>query len=165
MKKATILLAILLAAQLGVRAQQVITFCGGDALSATGSVSYSCGEVAVKKGVDRSITVVDITQFFTEGIQQAYETKDLDIHTPLDITLSVYPNPTTSSVFVECKDVDVTLYFELYDTKGQQLKSGTYNSGELMNINLDDMGTGTYLFHIHNREKSQSNIYRIVKIK
>lgn len=162
MSRFIIIWILLLLAPLGVRAQQAITFCGGDGYGTSGSVSFTSGEVAVRTAEARSITVVDVTQYFTEGIQQAFVTKDLAVDRTLTVNLSIYPNPTQNGVVMECNGTDTPLFYELYNMKGQQVLNGRYEGGQ-QRIDMSKMTSGSYLMRVSNAEKNQYGTFKIIK--
>ena len=77
-------------------AQQAITCFGGDMSGSTGSVSYSGGEVAVRYATARAITVVNVTESISEGVQQPFTERDRQSQgiESLAVNLLIYPNPT-----------------------------------------------------------------------
>ncbi len=162
MNKKVIIWTLLLLAGASTQAQQTITFCGGNGYGSSGSISFTCGEVAVRTAEARSITVVDVTQYFTEGVQQAFYSKELSVDRPLTIDLSIYPNPTNSGVVMECEGGDATLHYELYNMKGQQVLSGRYEGGQLR-IDMSKLAAGSYLMRVTNAEKTQYGTYKIIK--
>ena len=96
-------LAAIFAAGGTLRAQSAITIAGGDFKNPSGSVSYSCGEVAVKVAEQKAFTVVNITESFNEGVQQPFTPRDAGNNSisPLAVKLEVYPNPATDCVNIE----------------------------------------------------------------
>lgn len=145
--------------------QQAITIVGGDMVGADGAVSFSGGEVAVKRSVARAITVVNITEYFTEGVQQAYAGTANDVQSPLPFTVKVYPNPATEwvDVDIDIHNASAQLQYELYDIQGKTLKRGEMNS-ERTHIDLADLPSGNYMLRLTNpRDKKNGNVYKIIK--
>ena len=79
----SLVLAMLLLFVMPVQAQQAITFAGGDISGDAGHVSFSCGEIATGNSVAKAITVIHITEFFTEGVQQGFVTNRTLTSAPL----------------------------------------------------------------------------------
>lgn len=160
----------LLATATAANAQQAITIVGGDAESSSGSISLSCGEVAVQHSVAKAITVVNITSYFTEGVQQSFAGSRTDIASPLPFTVSVGPNPTHSHVEITVADGTwQSLSYSLYTMKGETVRRAPIEGGRT-SIDLSGMPAGTYLLHveenIHASEanvKKNKNIYKIIK--
>jgi hypothetical protein len=150
---------------IGASGQQAITILGGDVSNTKGTLSYSAGEVAVLHSQARAITVVNITSYFTEGVQQAFVGTVNDIVSPLPYAVNVYPNPTSDRVVVSLPDEASShaLHFTLYDLQGHTLQSLTAD-GFSTEIDLTSLPAGTYMLHINNTEnQTQSNVYKIIK--
>lgn len=147
-----------------LQAQQAITFCGGNAASAMGSLSFSGGEMAVQTSIAPAITVVNITESFTEGVQQPFTSRDVDRYEgiePLSAEISLYPNPTTSHVTLHLNQPD-RLSYTLFGANGQTLLKG-YCTGEEQQIDMQAYPAGSYMLQITNEDKTKMNIYKIVK--
>ena len=164
MKKIIFALLTIALATTGVKAQQAITIVGGGVSNSNGSISQSAGEVAVRRSVAKAITVVNITQYFTEGVQQTYADGRESIVAPLPVKLNVGPNPTRDWVDVYVADaIDFTsLNFTLYNIKGETIKSSKLES-EKTHIDLATLPAGTYLLHIEKENHSERNVYKIIK--
>ncbi|MBQ6069100.1 MAG: T9SS type A sorting domain-containing protein [Bacteroidales bacterium] len=149
----------------GMQAQQAITSFGGDATSITGSLSYSGGEIAVKTAYAPAITVVNVTESFSEGVQQPLTARDVQYQgiDALNVSVALYPNPTADNVILEC-DQPTQLSYTLYNTNGQMLSRGTYQGGQ-QTIDLQQYAVGTYMLHITTPDQSKKNIYKIIKAK
>lgn len=145
-----------------VFAQHNIGFAGTSSTSPTGSFSYTCGEVAVQTAKVSSITVVDATQFFSEGVQQGYTTRELDIDEILNVNISVYPNPTTGIVIVENTDGISNLNYELYNLDGKLLAQGSCTE-ITTKLDLTKKSIGSYLLRISCSENGKKRIYKIIK--
>ena len=161
---ATLLLALLSWGG-GLRAQQAITSFGGDATSVTGTLSYSGGEIAVKTAYAPAITVVNVTESFSEGVQQPVTARDLEYQgiVPLTVSVAIYPNPTADNITLEC-DQPTQLSYTLYNANGQTLTRGSYNGGQQI-IDLQQLAAGTYMLHVSTPDQTKKNIYKIIKAK
>lgn len=145
------------------RAQQSITIVGGDIADPSGSISFSAGEVAVQRSQARAITVVNITSYFTEGVQQGYSTGNNGIAEPLSIKLTVSPNPTPGLVEIAVADGNYQgLSLSLYNIKGETVYSSKL-TGERTQIDLSDKPAGTYILHVANPTRNEKNLYKIIK--
>ncbi len=160
--------AFVLMALLGcgcLHAQQAITFCGGDVTSRAGSLSFSGGEVAVKTSIAPAVTVVNITRSFTEGVQVPYTSRDNQRYEGIDdalaLQVSVYPNPTTKHVTLECSESQ-RLTYTLFGTNGQILQKGTYVGGQEQ-IDMQPYAAGNYMLQVANEDNTQKNVYKIIK--
>ncbi len=149
----------------GLQAQQAITSFGGDATSVTGSLSYSGGEIAVKTAYAPAITVVNVTESFSEGVQQPITARDMQFQgiDALTVGVAIYPNPTADNIILEC-DQPTQLSYTLYNANGQTLSQGNYNGGQ-QTINLQQLAAGTYMLHVATPDQTKKNIYKIIKAK
>ena len=149
----------------GLRAQQAITSFGGDATSVTGSLSYSGGEIAVKTAYAPAITVVNVTESFSEGVQQPITARDVQYQgiDALTVGVAIYPNPTADNIILEC-DQPTQLSYTLYNANGQTLSRGNYNGGQQI-IDLQQLAAGTYMLHVATPDQTKKNIYKIIKAK
>lgn len=166
MNKLTIILLTILFGVAPAAAQNVISPIGGDVSGAGGSLSYTCGEIAVKKSVARAITVVNITQTFTEGVQQAFIGNPNSIENPLPFNISVYPNPTQDrvAITIDAEQVNNGLNYTLYNIQGKEISSAEVNN-EVTEIDLTGNAAGTYILQLQSNDKSKSNTYKIIKNK
>ena len=145
-------------------AQNAITSIGGDVANASGSLSFSAGEVAVRHSEARAITVVNITEYFTEGVQQAFASNKNDVTSPLPFKVMVFPNPTQDFVEVSVTD-DATaqeLQLTLFSLNGEQLLSGAM-SDHSASISLANQPAGSYMLRIDDPKSKTSNVYKIIK--
>lgn len=164
--RVTLMLLFLAGGAVQLHAQQAITNAGGNIGNSTGSLSYTVGEMAVQTSIARAITVVNITESFTEGVQQPYTDRDRQSNgiDPLTVSLAVYPNPTTDNVVLECSEAAQPLTFTLYGTNGQVLQHGIYSGGQQA-IDMQNYGAGSYMLQVASPDKSKMNIYKIIKAK
>lgn len=160
-----IVLLMLLCATGTAGAQQAITSFGGDVSGITGSLSNSGGEVAVLTAYAPAITVVNITESFSEGVQQPYTARDAQYEgiDALSVSVSVYPNPTADNITLEC-DQPTQLTFTLYNANGQVLSHGNYQGGQ-QTIDLQKYAAGSYMLHVASPDNTKMNIYKIIKAK
>jgi hypothetical protein len=100
--KPIILLAIgMLWASL-TQAQESINSSGGDATGIGGTVSYSIGQLAF-------ISYTNASGIVSQGVQQAYEIFTVGIkEAELNISLSVFPNPTSDNLILQVNDFDLS---------------------------------------------------------
>lgn len=160
-----IVLMVLLCAAGNIRAQQAITCFGGDVFGITGSLSNSGGEVAVLSAYAPAITVVNVTESFSEGVQQPYMPRDAQYEgiDALTVNVAVYPNPTAENITLGC-DQPAQLTYTLYNANGQALSHGTYTGGQ-QTIDLQKYAAGSYMLHVASADNTKMNIYKIIKAK
>lgn len=148
-----------------MQAQEAITILGGDVSANGASLSLSAGQVAVKSSVARAITVVNITEQFSEGVQQPRTSRDpQNSIEALDVNVAIYPNPTTDAVVMECRDLAQDLTYTLYNLNGQILQEGSFAGGQ-QHIDLQHYSAGSYMLYVSSSDKKQMNTYKIIKAK
>ena len=173
MKKTALILAIAALSAIGtLRAQSpvtiqtpaAITIAGGDCSNTTGSISFSCGEVATQYANQVAFTVVNITESFTEGVQQPYTERDKNANgiTPLAVNLNVYPNPATDCVNIESEGIE-TLHYTLYNNNGQLMTEGECNGNE--KVEMSSYATGNYILRVASSDNQNMNVYKIVLVR
>ncbi|GEM_PF-1791351 len=161
-----VVMAIALGCAGSLQAQQAITCFGGDVTGSTGSVSFSGGEVAVKTATARAITVVNVTESFSEGVQQPYTERDRANQgiEQLAVNMFIYPNPTADNVVMECDKAAGQLSYTLYGANGQILQTGIYQGGQHQ-IDMEQYGAGNYMLQVATTDRTKMNVYKIIKAK
>lgn len=161
-----LVITVLLGYAGNMQAQQAITFFGGDVTGSTGSVSFSGGEVAVQTATAPAITVVDVTESFTEGVQQPFTERDRAQQgiEQLSVDMSIYPNPTADNVILECDESAGQLVYTLYGTNGQVLQKGSFGGGQHP-INMEQYAAGNYMLQVATTDNTKMNVYKIIKAK
>ncbi|MBK6834641.1 MAG: T9SS type A sorting domain-containing protein [Bacteroidetes bacterium] len=158
MKQKKIKLSVLLLSiGISVQAQQATTTTGGDASGSGGTVAYSVGQVVYTTNTDASGTV-------SQGVQQAYEIFTVGIkETELNISLSVYPNPTADNLTLQIQDYNnEKLSYQLFDMQGKQLSNGQIVAQQTQ-INMNSLPTATYFVNVVNQENKKVQSFKIIK--
>lgn len=151
----TIVLATLLLVSLGLHAQVSLNTAGGNAASAGGSISYTIGQMAfhAESGPDGSST---------QGVQQPYEILVLSVSEESEnISLSIYPNPSTDYLHLTSTEEISNLSYQLFDINGRLLKSERIN-GNQTDINMQSLVSATYFIKINQGNKTIKT-YKIIK--
>ena len=78
----------------------------------------------------------------------------------VDVQLSVYPNPTSQSLYVSHPDVN-SFGISIVDLNGKQLYQGTINKDEPLDVS--NYTQGMYLVTIENKTTNKKNTYKIIK--
>lgn len=140
--KKTILLLLFSSFIIGIHSQQSLNVGGGNISAASGSVSYSVGQVFYESNTTSAGTV-------SEGVQQAYEIYSLDIvQQDFKIEINVFPNPTKDYLIVDLKDVAYSnLSFELIDSQGKKIQSNVIKSSGFQ-IEMNSYPKATYLLNV-----------------
>lgn len=139
------------------QAQESANASGGDATGSGGTVAYSVGQVVYTTNTGASGTV-------SQGVQQAYEIFTVGIkETELNISLSVFPNPTTDNLTLQIQDYNnEKLSFQLFDIQGKQLSNGQIVAQQTQ-INMNNLPTATYFIHVVNQENKKVKSFKIIK--
>lgn len=156
-KKRIIIVTFLLLGLGELWAQESSTATGGDATGSGGTVAYSVGQVVFSANTDASGTV-------SQGVQQTYETFTLGIkETELNISLSVFPNPTVNNLTLQISDYNnQKLSYQLYDMLGKLLNSGQVTT-EQTQINTSNLPSATYFINVLNHKNKKVQAFKIIK--
>ena len=100
------------------QAQESANASGGDATGSGGTVAYSVGQVVYTTNTNATGTV-------SQGVQQAYEIFTVGIkETELNISLSVFPNPTADNLTLQISNYNnEKLSYQLLDMQGKLFRS------------------------------------------
>ncbi len=95
---------------------QVLSATGGDASGSGGSVAYSVGQIVYTTSTGTSGSVA-------QGVEQAYEISSVGIkETALNISLSIFPNPTSDFLTLKVEDYNNEVFsFDLLDEHSKLL--------------------------------------------
>jgi len=133
--------------------QSGIVPVGGDAQSASGSVSYTVGQVVTQTATNSngSISVA-------EGVQQPYEIQAVGVNPYPQITLSavVYPNPTENMAQLMLNGFEIPvggLQAHLFDSKGKLLQLIQVTE-DLTTFQIGQYATGTYYLELRDGKQS-----------
>jgi len=141
----------------GLHAQESPTASGGDATGSGGTVAYSVGQVVYTTNTDASGSV-------SQGVQQAYEIFTVGIkETELNISLSVFPNPTADNLTLQISDYNnEKLSYQLFDMQGKLLNNAQITAQQTQ-INTESLPPATYFIHIVNQENQKVQSFKIIK--
>ena len=135
---------------------QVLSASGGDATGSGGSVAYSVGQIVYT-------TSTGTTGSVAQGVEQAYEIYSVGIkETTLNISLSVFPNPTSDFLTLKVEDYNnETLSFELLDEQGKLILSEQITNQETQ-VAMSTLARGSYFINIVQTNK-QIQTFKIIK--
>lgn len=148
---------LLLCIGLTTQAQHAKTATGGDASGSGGTVAYSVGQLVCTTNTGISGTV-------SQGVQQAYEIYSVGIkETELNISLSVFPNPTADhlSLQIKCYNNE-KLSYRLFDMQGKLLRTGQVISQQTQ-INTSGLPTATYFLNVVSQGNKPIQSFKIIK--
>lgn len=141
----------------GLQAQTAVPAAAGNASGSGGTVSYSFGQVVYSSNTDASGTV-------SQGVQQAYEIYTIGIkETEMNITLSLFPNPTIDNLTLQISDFNnEKLSYQLFDMQGKLLSEGQIIE-QLTQINTASLPPATYFINVVNHENKKVQSFKIIK--
>jgi hypothetical protein len=140
----------------GLMAQNGPVTTGGDASGSGGSVSYSVGQIDY-------IAPTGAGGNTNEGLQQPYEIFTFGIDdASISLEVSIYPNPTASSVFLKIGKDDLSgLLFQLFDNNGKEILNRNI-SNQITEIDLETFTSGTYILQVVQSQKPIQS-FKIIK--
>ena len=155
-RKKTVALLLLGFGITTVQAQQATTATGGNASGSGGTVSYSVGQIAYTTNTGSNGSVA-------QGVQQAYEIFSVGIiDTDLNISLQVYPNPTTNFLTLNVGKSELSnLNFQLYDLTGKLIENKKITS-TTETIRMENLPSATYFLKVVNNNK-EVKTFKIIK--
>ena len=141
-----------------LNAQNVLPATGGNASGASGSVSYSAGQIFYNtySGTPGSVA---------QGLQQPYEISVVtSIGNTESITLEfkVYPNPTSGILKLIIKPFDNdNLKYQLYDPVGILIQEKKIESDE-SDISLENLSASIYFLKVI-KDNLEVKVFKIIK--
>ena len=156
-KKIITSVAFLLLGLGGLHAQVSPTAAGRDATGSGGTVAFSVGQVVYT-------TNTSATGSVSQGVQQPYEIFTVGIkETELNISISVFPNPTTDNLTLQISDYNnEKLAYQLVDLQGKLVSNGQV-SAQQTQINTVSLPPAIYFIHIVNKDNKQVQSFKIIK--
>lgn len=160
MKKILLLKSIilLLLSHSGLKAQEVLTTSGGEAVGSGGTVSYTIGQTLYTTHTSSDGTIA-------YGVQQPYEISVVSgIEEAKNITLSMvaYPNPTHDQLILSYEGYQgENLTYYIYDLSGKLLETGKLTSNKTT-IQMGSNPPALYLLRIYNKQV-EAKVFRIIK--
>lgn len=135
---------------------QVLSASGGDATGIGGSAAYSVGQIVYT-------TSTGTTGSVAQGVEQAYEIYSVGIkETALNISLSVFPNPTSDFLTLKVEDYNnETLSFDLLDEQGKLILNEQITNQDTQ-IAMSTLARGAYFINIVQTNK-QIQTFKIIK--
>jgi len=137
--------------------QQTIISSGAHVSDATGSVSYSIGQIDYQTHSGNGGSIA-------EGIQQPYEIFEIGIigYEGIDLDCQVYPNPTSDKLQLRINNYEeMDLHFLICDMNGKQIIQQEIGSSHI-EISIESLSKGTYFLNIM-VEKQLARSFKIIK--
>jgi len=129
---------------------------GGGTSNASGSISYSIGQVTYQSVSNTSGSV-------SQGVQYAYEISTLSLEeNALNLSLMAYPNPTQDLLNLRVGNYNQEkLAYKLIDFQGKVISEASMLSEETT-IEMKQLPVATYFVEVHNEGKKVQT-FKIIK--
>jgi hypothetical protein len=139
------------------QAQESVNSSGGDATGSGGTVAYSIGQVPYT-------TLNGSTGSVAQGVQQAYEIFLLgNSETASDISLTVFPNPTTDNLTLQTGEYHKEkLEYKLIDMQGVILSKGRIMEQQTR-IDMSGLSAAVYFVRVVNQDNLAVQSFKIIK--
>ena len=137
--------------------QESVNSSGGDASGSGGTVAYSIGQVVYTMNVDTTGSV-------GQGVQQTYDINAVGVEeTELNISLSVFPNPTDDKLILKIdKYNNNKLSYQLYDVNGRLLMNDQIAT-QRTQINTASLSPALYFMNVLDQENKKVQSFKIIK--
>ena len=135
---------------------QVLSASGGDATGSGGSVAYSVGQIVYTTSTGASGSVA-------QGVEQAYEISSVGIkETALNISLSVFPNPTSDFLTLKVQDYNKEdLSYSLLDEQGKLVLNEQITNQDTQ-VAMSTLARGAYFINVLQANKNIQT-FKIIK--
>jgi len=144
-----------------VHGQQVhasLNASGGNTDIASGSVSYSVGQVFFS-------TTFSTNGSISEGVQQPFEISvlsGLEDVSGIDLFYTVYPNPTSGKLTLKIEKIDLNQFaYQLFDVNGKMLRNDKLKESET-DIEMSDLISSTYFLKV-TKDNKEVKLFKIIK--
>ena len=158
MKNNTLLiLSFLLSFSLNAQtSHNVLSATGGDASGSGGSVAYSIGQIVYT-------TNTGTTGSVAQGVEQAYEISSVGIkETALNISLSIFPNPTSDYLTLKVEDYNnEALSYSLLDEQGKLVLNEQITNQDTQ-VAMSTLARGAYFINVL-QENKKIQTFKIIK--
>jgi hypothetical protein len=136
--------------------QTSVNTAGGEVKNASGSVSYSIGQVAYTSVSNSNGSV-------SQGVQQVYHISTLNVEEKVfNFSLSVYPNPTQDNLNLRVGNYrQEQMVYRLLDSGGKLLSEAKMQGQETI-IDMQHFATATYFVEVHHENKKVQT-FKIIK--
>lgn len=136
--------------------QTSVNASGGGTSNASGSISYSIGQVAYQ-------SVSNTSGSISQGVQHAYEISVLSLEeNALNLSLNAYPNPTQDVLNLRVGNYNQEkLAYKLLDFQGKVILEAPMHSEETT-IDMKQLPIATYFVEVHNEDK-KVQVFKIIK--
>jgi len=137
-------------------AHQVLSATGGDATGSGGTVAYSVGQIVYT-------TNTGTTGSVAQGVDQAYEISSVGIkETALNISLSIFPNPTSDYLTIKVEDYNnEALSYNLINEQGKLVMNEQITNQDTQ-LAMSTLARGAYFINVLQANK-KIQTFKIIK--
>ena len=137
-------------------AHQVLSATGGDATGSGGTVAYSVGQIVYT-------TNTGTTGSVAQGVDQAYEISSVGIkETALNISLSIFPNPTSDYLTLKVEDYNnEALSYNLINEQGKLVMNEQITNQDTQ-VAMSTLARGAYFINVLQANK-KIQTFKIIK--
>ena len=138
-------------------AQNATVASGGNSSGSGGSSSYSIGQVFYSSTTGSNGS-------FSQGVQQPFEifTLGTDEFPEIQLTMAVFPNPTTSLVILSIQNYNSEeLNLQLFDINGRIIQSQKITQTETQ-ISMENLSSAIYLLQVSGNNRPIKT-FKIIK--
>ena len=135
---------------------QVLSATGGDATGSGGTVAFSVGQIVYT-------TSTGTTGSVAQGVEQAYEISSVGIkETALNISLSIFPNPTSDFLTLKVQDYNnEALNYHLIDEQGKSVLNEQITNQDTQ-VAMSTLARGIYFINVLQANK-KIQTFKIIK--
>jgi hypothetical protein len=135
---------------------EVVASSGAHMESSEAQLSFTVGECITE-------TFSSTNNQLTQGFQQSkYTVVDISEKSLSDLSISVYPNPSTDYINIDISNEDNKSFnVELYDMSGRIVKSDEISSNN--KINMQDLSSAEYILKVFDSKNNLLKTFKIVK--
>jgi len=136
-------------------AQQDVVTSGGNGSGASGSISYSIGQVVYSN-------TSNATGSINQGVQQPYELTPISVNESLrDIAVELYPNPPRNNLLIRMPEFIPGLTLQIFSLNGALIEERPMLSQQTI-INAETWSASTYIVKLHDSAGNFSE-YKLIK--
>ncbi len=154
------MITLFAAGALSANAQEleVIGSAGSSETSASGTLSYTIGEVVVATGSSTE-------NVLTQGFHQGFLTPTAIDEVPERFEVTIYPNPTADRLVIESAHLSDFERVKLYDLQGKLIwqQASSLADQERMVINFIPYAAGNYILRMSEKTTGEVYSYKVVK--
>ncbi|PCI93223.1 MAG: hypothetical protein COB15_16755 [Flavobacteriales bacterium] len=138
----------------GLHAQESINGSGGEATGTGGTASYSVGQIVYTTATGTNGSVA-------QGVQQPFEIYAVGVsEIKMDISLSIYPNPTTNYLTLKTDD-NANLSYQLIDLQGKVIENKKVTT-ITSTIKMDALPKAIYFLNV-TRSNQIVKTFKVIK--